>query len=218
MKRITLITSLGRRMLIEKKSVGILLLLLSFFLVSNQEIWAQSIPGTGTSASICGNCNPTGWQDADPLLDGTPDISNRTQAGGNGTAGANATWAASPLPLPPTGDVRWITLRDVGSSTSIEENVTTTMTGLIVGRTYKLVINTMTSTTNADGGTGGTETYAGTFIEDIDVQVGSNPRRTLTIPASSLRMFGVPIPLSLSLLPPVKLSPCFLEQILDLLD
>jgi hypothetical protein len=159
-------------------------------LFSVESSYAQSIPGTGTSAGICGNCNPTGWQDADPALDGTPDISNRNQAGGGTTAGSGATWLTAPLPLPPTGDVRWITLRDVGSSTSIEENVTTTMTGLIVGRTYKLVINTMTSTTNADGGTGNNQVYAGTFIEDIDVQIGSNPRRTLVIPASSQNAWG----------------------------
>jgi hypothetical protein len=174
----------------NKKNVGILFLFLCLTLFFNQQTWAQSIPGTGTSAGICGNCNPTGWADADPALDGTPDISNRNQAGGNPTAGFGATWSAAPLPLPPTGDVRWITLRDVGASTSIEENVTTTMTGLTIGRTYKLVINTMTSTTNSDGGTGGTEPYAGTFIEDIDVQVGSNPRRTLVIPATSQNTWG----------------------------
>ena len=146
--------------------------------------YAQSIPGTGTSAGICGNCNPVGWQDADPILDGTPDISDRNQAGGNGFYGANATWFAAPLPLPPSGDVRWITLRDVGSSGSVEENVTTTMTGLTVGRTYKLIINSMTSTTNLDGGTGNNEPYAGVFIEDFDIQVGNNPRRTIVMPAA----------------------------------
>ena len=151
-----------------------------FLLLSVENSYAQSIPGTGTSAGICGNCNPTGWADADPLLDGTPDISNRNIAGGGTFYGAGASWTAAPLPLPPSGDVRWITLRDVGTSGSVEENVTTTMTGLIVGRTYKLVISSMTSTTNLDGGTGGNEPYAGVFIEDFDYQIGSNPRRTIT--------------------------------------
>ncbi|MFD2568420.1 hypothetical protein, partial [Pseudotenacibaculum haliotis] len=161
-----------------------------FLFFSIESVQAQSIPGTGTSAGICGNCNPTGWADADPNLDGTPDISDRNQAGGEGFYGANATWTAAPLPLPPTGDVRWITLRDVGTSGSIEENVTTTMTGLTPGTTYKLVISTMTSITNADGGTGGNEPYAGQYIEDFDIQVGSNPRRTIIVPASSRDVWG----------------------------
>ncbi|MFY0629682.1 MAG: T9SS type A sorting domain-containing protein [Flavobacteriaceae bacterium] len=162
------------------KQVSLPFLFLFFLLLFVENTQAQSIPGTGSSAGICGNCNPTGWADADPLLDGTPDISNRNIAGGGTFYGAGASWTAAPLPLPPTGDVRWITLRDVGTSGSVEENVTTTMTGLIVGRTYKLVISSMTSTTNLDGGTGGDEPYAGVFIEDFDIQVGSNPRRTIT--------------------------------------
>ena len=181
MKKITRSSFSRKSMALQQNKIGfIILFFLCFALFPSQQVIAQSIPGTGTSAGICGNCNPTGWADADPLIDGTPDISNRNQAGGDGTIGANATWALAPLPLPPTGDVRWITLRDVGSQGSNEENVTTTMTGLTVGKTYKLVINSMTSLSNADGGTGGTETYAGAFIEDFDVQVGTNPRRTIT--------------------------------------
>jgi hypothetical protein len=172
------------------KSFVFFIPLIFLLLFSVEETYAQSIPGTGTSAGICGNCNPTGWADADPALDGTPDISNRNQAGGEGFYGANATWTAAPLPLPPTGDVRWITLRDVGTSGSIEENVTTTMTGLTPGVTYKLVLYTMTSITNLDGGVGGDEPYAGQYIEDYDIQVGSNPRRTIIVPASSRDVWG----------------------------
>ncbi|MFD2567367.1 LamG-like jellyroll fold domain-containing protein, partial [Pseudotenacibaculum haliotis] len=191
MKRITLNLFSGKPMSMHQKNLRILCLFFFFAAIFlNQEITAQSIPGTGTSAGICGNCNPTGWSDADPALDGTPDISNRNQAGGEGTYGAGATWTAAPLPLPPTGDVRWITLRDVGTSGSIEENVTTTMTGLVPGTIYKLTINTMTSTTNSDGGTGSNEPYAGQFIEDFDIQVGSNPRRTFVVPASSRNVWG----------------------------
>jgi hypothetical protein len=190
MRKITPNSSIRSNTSIQQNLKLFILIFLLFAGVSIQQLWAQSIPGTGTSAGICGNCNPTGWSDADPALDGTPDISNRNQAGGEGTIGAGDTWTAAPLPLPPTGDVRWITLRDVGTQGSIEENVTTTMTGLTVGVTYKLVINTMTSLTNGVGGTGGNETYAGVFIEDIDVQVGSNPRRTLVIPASSRNAWG----------------------------
>ncbi len=190
MRKITPNSSIRSKTSIRQNLKIFTLMFLLFVGVSSQQIWAQSIPGTGTSADICGNCTPTGWGDADPMLDGTPDISNRNQAGGEGTIGAGDTWTAAPLPLPPTGDVRWITLRDVGTQGSIEENVTTTMTGLTVGVTYKLVINTMTSITNGVGGTGGNETYAGVLIEDIDVQVGSNPRRTLVIPASSENVWG----------------------------
>ena len=149
-----------------------------FFLFSVENTYAQSIPGTGTSAAICGNCNPVGWQDADPNTDGTPDISDRNQAGGGTTLGAGAFWTVQ-LPLPPSGDVRWITLRDIGSSAgvgNIEENVTTTMTGLVVGQTYQLVISSMTAITG-NGGDG--FPYAGTAIEDYDIQIGSNPRRTI---------------------------------------
>ncbi len=156
-----------------------------FICLTNQFVSAQSIPGTGTSAGICGNCNPTGWADADPNQDGTPDIANRTQAGGLGTIGAGATWENAPLPLPPTGDVRWVTLRDVGPSNNIEENLTTTMTGLTVGKTYKLVINSMTvlSDSNGNANTGqndGSQPYCGTYIEEFDIQIGSNDRRTIS--------------------------------------
>ncbi|WP_299669015.1 T9SS type A sorting domain-containing protein [uncultured Polaribacter sp.] len=154
-------------------------------LISTNHTFSQTIPGTGTSSSICGNCNPTNWDDADPLVDGTPDISNRNQAGANfgtgGNAGYNATWVNAPLPLPPTGDVRWITLRDVGSSgSSSEENVTTTMTDLVVGKLYKLVINSMTVISNEDGGDANDQFYAGTYIEDFDIQIGNAPRRTIS--------------------------------------
>ena len=175
----------------EKFKQLIFLTIFIFSLIFSVKIsYAQSIPGTGTSASICGNCNPIGWQDADPNLDGTPDISNRTQAGGGTFAGGGASWinaggTVAQLPLPPTGDVRWITLRDVGSSPSIEENVTTTMTGLTVGRTYKLIIYTMTARTTNDG-TGGNP-YAGTYLdattdngEIFGIEIGSNPRRSIT--------------------------------------
>ena len=67
------------------KQLALFIPLIFFLLCSVENGYAQSIPGTGTSAGICGNCNPTGWSDADPNLDGTPDISNRTQAGGTGT-------------------------------------------------------------------------------------------------------------------------------------
>ncbi|MFY0629681.1 MAG: T9SS type A sorting domain-containing protein [Flavobacteriaceae bacterium] len=167
----------------RKKLGSVFLLFLFATVFSIQQTAAQSIPGTGTSAGICGNCTPTGWGDADPNIDGTPDISNRNNVGGLGTIGAGASWANAPLPLPPTGDVRWITLRDVGQSGNNEENVTTTMTGLTIGKTYKLTLYSMTVLSNADGDAttlSGTQFYCGTYIEDYDIQVGSNPRRTIS--------------------------------------
>ncbi len=155
--------------------------LLAFFL-KNQQINAQTIPGTGTSAGICANCTPIGWGDADPLIDGTPEISNRDQAGGPSTVtiGNSATWLNGPLPLPPSGDVRWISLRDIGTEINgqPEENVTTTMTGLIIGRIYKLTISSMSVLSNQDGSS--SSYYSGTYIDQFDFQTGSDPRRTIT--------------------------------------
>ena len=90
------------------------------------------------------------------------------------------------MPLPPTGDVRWVTLRDVGPSNNIEENLTTTMTGLTVGKTYKLVINSMTVLSDSNGNCEHrskmmvVKPYCGTYIEEFDIQIGSNDRRTIS--------------------------------------
>jgi hypothetical protein len=76
-----------------------------------QQVNSQTIYGTGNNSSgICGDCTPDGWLDSG----GTPDISDKDQAGGQGSTGSNATWVNASLPLPPTGDSYWVTLRDVG--------------------------------------------------------------------------------------------------------
>lgn len=154
-----------------------LIAFLSLFWVS-QESWSQtpSIPGTGTSATICGTCAPTGWDD----IGGTPDISDRNIAGGGATLGAGATWVNAPLPLPPTGDVRWITMRDVGDfNTQADESVTSTITGLLQNRIYKLSVYVMTSFSNNDGSSGAW--YGGRYMDDFGYQVGSNPRVDISI-------------------------------------
>ncbi|MBT9239682.1 hypothetical protein, partial [Vibrio splendidus] len=82
--------------------------LITFLTITNNS-YSQTIPGTGTVTSNCGNCTPTNWLDTG----GTPDISNRFNTGGQGSAGGNATWV-NPLPLPPTGDLTWVSIRDIG--------------------------------------------------------------------------------------------------------
>ncbi len=181
---------------------------LLFCLFITQNTQAQTISGTGTSNNICGDCNPTGWQEANANLDGTPDISDRIRAGGFGTIGAGAQWTidgvnAAALPLPPTNQTnnRWITLRDVGPSGNFEENVTANMEGLVVNTTYKLVFHIMTARTLANGDadfvlqditdaipnqpTGGNQPYAGVYIEEFDIQIGSNDRRTINVPVEA---------------------------------
>ena len=155
-------------------------LFLTLFLLSAVNSYGQTpaISGTGTSAAVCGTCAPVGWQD----LGGTPDISDRNIAGGGTTLGAGATWVNAPLPLPPTGDVRWVTMRDVGDfNAQADENVTTTITGLLVGRLYKLTVYAMSSFTNQDGGTGGDQYYTGAYMDAFGYQVGSNPRVDIDI-------------------------------------
>lgn len=152
------------------------------FLTTSHESWSQtpSIPGTGTSADICGTCAPTGWDD----IGGTPDISNRTNAGGGATLGGGATWNIGQLPLPPTGDIRWITMRDVGDfNTQADESVTSTITGLLQNRIYKLSVYVMTSFSNNDGVSGGGagSWYGGTYMDDFGYQVGTNPRVDVNI-------------------------------------
>ena len=152
--------------------------IVSFFLFAlllNAPISAQTIPGTGGTAA-CGDCVPTGWTDNG----GTPDISGQNVAAGDdpdALGGYGASWTAAPLPLPPTGDTTWITMRDLGSGFT-EESVSTTMGGLVAGRFYVLSLYTMSNITNQDGGAANNQYYAGTFINTYDVQIGAQPRRT----------------------------------------
>ena len=139
-----------------------------FALFISVNSYSQTIPstGSGNSTTTCGDCTPTGWLD----FAGTPDISNRNVAGGQGTLGSEATWANAPLPLPPTGDFTWITVKDLGGQGS-EESVRTIMGDIEVGKLYRLTIYTMTAVSNEDGGGGNNEYYGGTPKKKFDYQV-----------------------------------------------
>uniref|UniRef100_UPI003D656545 Ig-like domain-containing protein n=1 Tax=Psychroserpens mesophilus TaxID=325473 RepID=UPI003D656545 len=145
---------------------------------SFQNSFSQTIPATD-GGSPCQNCAPTGWTDNG----GTPDISSSTVAAATGVGGGGATWDfpanGDVLPLPPNGHLDWISLRDINST---EETVLTTMSSLVIGNTYELILYWFAPVSNNDGQ--GPDYYAGTFIEDFDYQVGSNPRETVTVSVS----------------------------------
>ena len=152
---------------LKNNKLHIITLTLTLFLVSNN-INAQTIPSTGSSASTCGDCTPTGWLD----FLGTPDISNATLAGGQGTIGQEASWSATLLP-PPTGDQTWITMKDLGGN-GTEESVKTFMGDIVSGKVYRLTLYTMTAISNPDGGLANDEYYGGTYKTKFDYQIGRN--------------------------------------------
>ncbi|QOD60866.1 T9SS type A sorting domain-containing protein [Polaribacter haliotis] len=156
----------------QKSIKAICFFAILFFLSFN--IQSQTIPSTGSSATTCGDCTPTGWLDTG----GTPDISNRTFTGGEGSNGGGATWASGPLPLPPTGHTTWITIRDVGPDFP-EESVTAKIGGLQPNKFYTVTVYAMTSLSNQDGGTGNNVFYAGTYMNKFDYQIDNNPRQTI---------------------------------------
>ncbi|TMM28525.1 hypothetical protein FDT66_13900, partial [Polaribacter aestuariivivens] len=162
--------------IINKKSIIAFILFLLFLTISNNS-FSQTISGTGSAATTCGNCTPTGWVDSG----GTPDIANRTNTGGQGSAGGNATWV-NPLPLPPTGDLTWISIRDIGDGTVItgsEESVRTTMGGLVAGKVYRLNIYTLTSLSNANGNDPTNSYYSGTYMDEFEFEVEGNGRQPI---------------------------------------
>ncbi|WP_152287976.1 T9SS type A sorting domain-containing protein [Flavicella marina] len=144
-----------------------------FPILFTSNILAQTIPGTGSQPATCGDCTPSGWSDNG----GTPDVADRYNIGAQGTIGTGASWVTE-LPLPPTGDQTWISIRDVGGLGS-EESVNTTMSGLVSGQVYKLTIYSLTSITNADGGTSSNQYYAGTYMDEFDYQIANFDRQTI---------------------------------------
>ena len=114
-----------------------LFLFFMVFIVTNSN--AQQIPATNGTHNPCNNCTPPGWEKGSSLA--TPDISNRDYAGG--PAGL-VPWNNAPLPLPPNSHTSWITLRDVGSL-GAEESVRTTISDLVAGKEYELILYTMSS-------------------------------------------------------------------------
>ncbi len=155
------------------KKLLLFIILVTTISLTNSTLQAQTIPSTGSEATTCGNCTPTGWTDSG----GTPDVSSRTAAGGQGSAGAEAPWVNAPLPLPPTGDLTWITMKDLGSSGIAEESVSTTMGGLTSGSVYVLTLYTLTAISTENGTS---NWYSGTNKTQFDYQIASNPKQTST--------------------------------------
>ena len=142
--------------------------------------FAQTISPTnglqvGNISVPCSDCVPIGWTDNG----GTPDVSNRTNAATSETSGGGATWTSTTsssndliLPLPPNSHETWLSLRDLGTA-GIEESVNTTIGGLTVGRTYELVVYSLTAVTRSNGFNGNNfvSPYAGTYIDQFFVDV-----------------------------------------------
>ncbi len=171
--------SINSQKLTHFSKTSFYILIVVFFFLKTENTQAQSIPGSGTSAAVCNNCVPSGWTDNG----GTPDISDRNNGSADvnagGRLGVGASWASGPLPLPPTGDVRWITLRDVGPDFP-EESVSTIISGLVAGQLYILKISTMTSLSNQDGAPINNY-YGGTYMDQFDYEIDGNPRQSLKI-------------------------------------
>ncbi|PSG86119.1 beta strand repeat-containing protein, partial [Aurantibacter aestuarii] len=158
-------------------SLSIILLLACFVLsISNTE--AQNIAATDGGVP-CWSCVPPGWATSA----GTPDISNRFNGAVNNgvNAGSGASWniPGGQLPLPPNNHQDWISLRDLGPAFT-EENVEHTITGLVAGRTYEVILYSLTAVTNQDGFN--TDYYAGTPIDRFryEIQGVSNTITSVT--------------------------------------
>ena len=129
----------------KHKGFGFVLLMLTFLMSSSLN--AQIIPATDGAAGPCGDCAPAGWVD----ITGTPDVSDANIVSGPGGGyGAGGTWNGAPLPLPPNGHTDWITIRDVGTL-GTEEKIGTTLSSMVIGRDYELIVYTMSSTSNPYG-------------------------------------------------------------------
>ncbi len=163
---------------LSKKTKGITTLLFLFLLSISTQSFSQTIPSTGTGTTNCGDCTPTGWIDTG----GTPDISNRNNAGGQGTVGGGASWA-SQLPLPPTGDLTWISIRDIGDGTNptgSEESVGTIMGDLVAGKVYVLSFYTLTAKSNANGSDPANTYYSGEYIEKYSYEIDNLGLQTIS--------------------------------------
>lgn len=109
--------------------------------------FSQNVPSSlRTPNTNCWDCVPnSGW--TKPL--GTPDVSSANIAAATSTQATGQPWIGAPLPLPPNNHERWITMRDLGGAGS-EEIIETTMTNLVVGREYELLIYTSTFRTTGN--------------------------------------------------------------------
>jgi len=156
------------------------LFVLLFFISCH--IFAQTISPTnglpaGNGTVPCSSCVPIGWTNNG----GTPDISNTTFAATTGTSGGGANWTSTTsstdnltLPLPPNSHTTWLSLRDLGPPPALEESVNTTIGGLTVGRTYEVVVYSLTAVTRNNGNGG---KYAGSYNAQFSAAVAG---QTLT--------------------------------------
>lgn len=139
--------------------------ILVFTLLLGTSVFSQSIPSS-LGTRLCGNCTPnTNWI----KVKGTPDVSNRNTAASSTTAGGGNGWIGAPLPLPPNGDQFWITIRDLGSETD-EEIIGTTITGLVVGKEYEVLVYSLTARANV---------YSPTYNDSFDFQLQGGSRITV---------------------------------------
>jgi len=167
------------RTIVLKKAYTFYTILIVLSVFFNFTLEAQNISPTNGSAN-CYDCSPPGWVNAA----GTPDVADNTTAAVGNVGGGGATWDFPPtdiLPLPPNNHTNWISLRDIGTTL---ENVTATMSNLVVGNSYELIMYWFAPVTNGDGfGTnpGPNDYYAGTFIEDFQYQITGLPLETIVV-------------------------------------
>lgn len=153
------------------------------FLVLSSFAFSQTIPSSNAAAN-CTSCAPTGWT----IVTGTPDISSQTIAASTGgvSGGAGALWTnatggggtAVTLPAAPNGNIRWISLRDVGPGNT-QESISAPIGSLVVGREYEVVVYSLTATTNQAGTSN--VAYAGSYIDFFTFQVGAGPLQTVSM-------------------------------------
>lgn len=138
---------------------------LGLLLLSAGSVDAQSIPSS-LGTVLCGDCLPnTNWI----KIKGTPDVSNRNTAASSSTSGGGNPWIGAPLPLPPNGHNFWITIRDLGNPAT-EEIIGTTITGMVAGREYEIVVYSLTARANS---------YSPTFNDAFDFQLEGGNRITV---------------------------------------
>ena len=139
--------------------------LFALLLLANAFAFSQTIPSS-LGTVLCGDCLPnTNWI----KIKGTPDVSNRNIAASNTTSGGGNGWIGAPLPPPPNGHQFWITIRDLGNPTT-EEIIGTTITGMVVGKEYEIVVYSLTARAN---------TYSPTYNDSFDFQLEGGNRITV---------------------------------------
>lgn len=104
-----------------------------FFIAATHSVTAQTIAPTNGTVGI--GVVPSGWV----LFNGTTDISNQTNWGGN----ASYPWSGS-VGLPPTGHTTWV-------SGFVDERAGTTISGLTIGTSYTFTFHAAELRSDAGG-------------------------------------------------------------------